>query len=39
MPYSENINSNYGKDGLDLPITGSWIAHADLVGPIEIPLI
>jgi hypothetical protein len=33
------FNPNYGKGRLDRPITGSRIVQADLVGPIEIPLI
>jgi hypothetical protein len=34
------FNPNYGKGRfLDRPITGSWIVQADLVGPIEVPLI
>jgi hypothetical protein len=33
------FNPNYGKGWSDRPITGSWIVQADLVGPIEIPLI
>jgi hypothetical protein len=34
-----SLNPNYGKGRLDRPITGSRIVQADLVGPIEIPLI
>jgi hypothetical protein len=36
---STKLNPNYGKGRLDRLITGSWIVQADLVGPIEIPLI
>jgi hypothetical protein len=34
-----SVDPNYGKGRSDRPITGSWIVQADLVGPIEIPLI
>jgi hypothetical protein len=33
------LNPNYGKGRSNRPITGSRIVQADLVGPIEIPLI
>jgi hypothetical protein len=34
-----SVNPNYGKGRSNRPITGSRIVQADLVGPIEIPLI